>query len=84
MGVVIVWAFGLMYAVFRIQDAVQGIRSSAEDELNGLDVGEMGVAGYPDFNPRSFSGEGTFGHTPGGPVPGGRLLTHDETAPATS
>ncbi len=83
-GVVVVWAFGLMYAFFRIQDAVQGIRSSAEDELNGLDVGEMGVAGYPDFNPRGSSGEGTFGHTPGGPVPSGRLLTHDETAPATS
>lgn len=51
-GVVVVWAFGLMYAFFRIQDAVQGIRSSAEDEINGLDVHEMGVAGYPEFNLR--------------------------------
>jgi ammonia channel protein AmtB len=26
-----------------------GIRSSEEDEINGLDIPEMGVAAYPEF-----------------------------------
>ena len=78
-GVVVVWAFGLMYVFFKVQDAVQGIRSSAEDELNGLDIPEMGVAAYPDFGTRGSSGEGVFGHTLGGAVPSGRRL-HEEPA----
>ncbi len=82
-GVVVVWAFGLMYAFFRVQDAVQGIRSSAEDELNGLDIPELGVAAYPDFGVRGSSGEGVFGHTSGGPAPSGRRLPIEEPAPAS-
>lgn len=54
--VVATWAFGAMYAFFRIQDRVQGIRVSAEDELEGLDVTEMGVPAYPEFG-----GGGTYG-----------------------
>jgi Amt family ammonium transporter len=48
-AVVAVWAFGTMYAFFRIQHALQGIRSSEADELAGLDATEMGVLAYPDF-----------------------------------
>jgi Amt family ammonium transporter len=49
--VVAVWAFGLGFAFFKIQDMLTkgGIRSSAEDELAGLDATEMGVLAYPDF-----------------------------------
>lgn len=59
------WAFVTMYVFFRIQDKVQGIRSSAEDELAGLDVTEMGVMAYPDF-----AGSGSLGTGAGaeGPV----------------
>jgi ammonium transporter, Amt family len=47
--------FAVAYAFFRIQDAVSksmgkgGIRSSAADEIAGLDEPEMGVYAYPQF-----------------------------------
>ena len=42
---------GIVYAFFKIQNAVTkgGIRSSEADELAGLDLGEMGVLAYPEF-----------------------------------
>ena len=48
-AVVVTWAFGTMYAFFKVQHAIQGIRSSAAHELAGLDATEMGVLAYPDF-----------------------------------
>src|SRR3954464_7813115 len=44
-----VWVFGLFYAFFKVVDAVMGNRVSAEGELGGLDVPEMGALAYPDF-----------------------------------
>ncbi len=55
-GVVFAWSFGLHWVFFRVQHAVQGIRSSAEDELAGLDATEMGIMAYPDF-----AGSGSMG-----------------------
>jgi len=48
---VVILAVGglLSYAFFRIQDAVQGLRSSEQDEIGGLDIPEMGTLAYPDF-----------------------------------
>jgi Amt family ammonium transporter len=46
--VVVAWSFGLMYAFFRVQDRLQGIRVTRDEETMGLDVPEMGVAAYPD------------------------------------
>ena len=46
--VVVAWAFGTMYAFFKVQDKLQGIRVSRDEETIGLDVPEMGVAAYPD------------------------------------
>lgn len=46
---VVVFAFGTAYAFFRILDAVMGMRSSREDELQGLDLSEIGALAYPDF-----------------------------------
>jgi len=40
--------FGLMYGFFKVCDKVIGIRVSREDELQGLDIPEMGVKGYDD------------------------------------
>jgi ammonia channel protein AmtB len=37
-----------MYAFFRAQDKLQGIRVTRNQETMGLDVPEMGVAAYPD------------------------------------
>ncbi|MCE5203906.1 MAG: ammonium transporter [Actinomycetia bacterium] len=58
--VVAVWAFGTMYAFFKIQDKVQGIRSSEADELAGLDATEMGVFAYPDLAGSGALGAGTY------------------------
>ena len=47
--------FGIIYAFFKIQDSISkargkgGIRSKEADELEGLDVPEMGVLAYPEF-----------------------------------
>jgi Amt family ammonium transporter len=49
--------FGIAFAFFKIQNALTkgGIRPSAEDELAGLDLPEMGVLAYPEFS-GSWSG----------------------------
>lgn len=47
-AVTLVVVIGVMtYLFFRIQDRIQGIRSTPEDELQGLDIPEMGVEAYP-------------------------------------
>lgn len=45
--VVVAWSFGLMYAFFKVQKRVQGIRVTREEEMIGLDIPEMGVPAYP-------------------------------------
>ena len=65
-GVVFVWAFGLHYAFFRAQSAIQGLRSSYDDEMAGLDATEMGVLAYPDMVGSGPLGEGSLGETPAG------------------
>lgn len=49
---IIVVGIGLSFAFFKIQDKLTsgGIRSSAEDEIAGLDLPEMGVLAYPTFD----------------------------------
>jgi Amt family ammonium transporter len=48
-GVLLVWGFGSSYVFFRVQNRIQPIRVSAEEELVGLDQPLMGVRAYPDF-----------------------------------
>lgn len=43
-----IWSFGTGFVFFKVQDKIQGIRSSKEDEIAGLDVPEMGVEAYPE------------------------------------
>jgi ammonium transporter, Amt family len=45
----VVWVFAVFYAFFKILDRIIGNRVSAEVELEGLDMAEMGAMGYPDF-----------------------------------
>lgn len=47
-AVLIIWGFGLSYIFFKILDKVWGLRVKPEDELEGLDIPEMGVLAYPD------------------------------------
>jgi len=73
---VFAWSFGMHYAFFKVQDAIQGIRSSEADELSGLDPTEMGVLAYPDMVGSGPLGEGGLGSTSTGashphPVPAG-------------
>lgn len=43
------WAFGAGFIVFKVLDAVMGIRVTPEEEVRGLDVFEHGGAAYPEF-----------------------------------
>ena len=42
----VVFVLGLSYLFFRLQDRWQGIRVSPQEEVDGLDVHEMGVSAY--------------------------------------
>jgi len=48
-GVLFVWGFGSSFVFYKVLDKIMGIRVSKEDEINGLDIPEMGVCAYPDF-----------------------------------
>jgi Amt family ammonium transporter len=49
MGVLIVYGFGGSFLFYKILDKFHGLRVSPKVELEGLDLDEMGVYGYPDF-----------------------------------
>ncbi len=48
-GVLIVWGFGSSFLFYKLLDKTLGIRTSAEAETGGLDMPEMGMLAYPDF-----------------------------------
>lgn len=50
--VVGVFTFSASYGVLWTMKARWGIRSEPETETAGLDLGEHGASGYPEFNPR--------------------------------
>lgn len=58
-SVIIVWGIGVGYLFYKTLDKIMGIRVPAEDEINGLDLPEMGVLAYPDFalTPSHLSGK---------------------------
>jgi Amt family ammonium transporter len=43
-----VFVFGMMYGFFKIQDTLFGIRVPRKDEIEGLDMPEMGIKGYEE------------------------------------
>ena len=47
-AVLFIWGFGVSYVFFKVLDKVWGLRVAPEAELEGLDIPEMGVYGYPD------------------------------------
>ncbi len=44
-----VFVFILSWIFWKIIDGLMGIRVSAEEEIEGLDIGEHGNVAYPDF-----------------------------------
>jgi Amt family ammonium transporter len=47
-----VFIFGSFFVYFKVADIVLGNRVSAEEEIEGLDLAEVGVLAYPDFTLR--------------------------------
>ena len=44
-----IFVFAVMYAFFKVCDKLMGgIRVAAKDEIEGLDMPEMGIKGYDD------------------------------------
>ena len=43
------FVFATMYAFFKLVDVIVGNRVSAEVELAGLDLAEVGMLAYPEF-----------------------------------
>lgn len=73
-GAAILWGFGASYAFFKVLDWAIGIRTSAADEVIGLDLPEMGVLAYPDFLVSSqqsdpYEGGGPAGTGAPAPIP---------------
>ncbi|MBI5833976.1 MAG: ammonium transporter [Armatimonadetes bacterium] len=50
MVTVVLWAWGLSFIFFKIQDKVMGIRVTPEQELEGLDIHEVGMVAYNDLS----------------------------------
>lgn len=48
--VVIVWGFGVSFVFFKILDKIIPMRVSPEEELEGLDLHEIGALAYPEFS----------------------------------
>jgi Amt family ammonium transporter len=48
--VIFVWVFGASLIVWSIIKAVMGIRVSAEEEYEGVDIAECGMEAYPEFH----------------------------------
>ena len=49
-GAAFVWVFPAAFLLFKGIDATVGLRVSAEEEIDGLDVGEHGLEAYPNFS----------------------------------
>lgn len=51
--VISAWAFTTMAVLFYVMKATIGIRVSAQEELEGLDLSEHGTVSYPEFGPKA-------------------------------
>ena len=86
LGVVVLWTviFGIAFTFFKIQNAVTkgGIRPTAEMELEGMDIPEMGALAYPEFEMAIEMVDPEVGERPlvgstGGHVPEGEPVPRD-------
>jgi Amt family ammonium transporter len=51
-GAAFFWVFPLAFILFKAINATVGLRASADEEKEGLDVGEHGMEAYPDLSSR--------------------------------
>ncbi|MCU7849699.1 MAG: ammonium transporter [Candidatus Thiodiazotropha sp. (ex Lucinoma kastoroae)] len=56
LGVIFAWTFIASFLVWLVLKAVMGIRVSAEEEYEGVDLGECGMEAYPEFTGSRGSG----------------------------
>ena len=74
----IIWVFTAAFVFFKIVDVVWGNRVTAKDEVAGLDITEMGVAGYVNEDPVIIQNAGVehlSTHGPGVPRKGASVQT---------
>ncbi len=48
-GTIFAWVFGASFIVWFALKMIMGIRVSAEEEYEGVDIGECGLEAYPEF-----------------------------------
>jgi Amt family ammonium transporter len=48
-AVIFAWVFGTSFVTWLIIKIVMGIRVSEEEEMEGVDAAECGLAAYPEF-----------------------------------
>lgn len=70
---------GIAFAFFKMQDKLTkgGIRSDEADEIAGLDMPEMGVLAYPEFQPAEVVLTESNGYGSGA-VPERALMDHQD------
>lgn len=82
LGVLTIWTviFGIAFAFFKIQNAVMkgGIRPTAEVEVGGMDIPEMGALAYPEFE---YAIEKTDTEMPERPIVGSSRGDFPSSAP---
>ena len=52
--VLVLWAFGCGIILFKVLDAILGVRVHPSEEIQGLDVLEHGTPAYPEFYSTRF------------------------------
>ncbi len=80
----ILWVFPVAFLFFFISDKTMGIRVKAKDEIEGLDIPEMGVFGYVNEDPiavQTIAEEHLSTHGPGVPT---KLLKNGSATKAGS
>ena len=70
-GACFIWTFTLAFILFKILAATVGLRVSAEEEIEGLDIAEHGGEAYPDFGlSSSHTGSPSFASRPAASMSG--------------
>ena len=50
-----VWTFSTAFILFKVIDKTIGLRAGAQEEAEGLDLGEHGGSAYPDFEISTYA-----------------------------
>ena len=79
-----IFIFASFFIYFKVADKVLGNRVSAEEEIEGLDLGQVGVLAYPDFHLRAPSGAGRAIEATAVEAPGAALSEGLSTKAQTS